>query len=171
MTLETERLTLRPMTPADFGDIYQLFSDPQVMAAFQSEPLNKQQAQKWLDRNLKHQKEHGYSLFAAVHKVDCAVIGNCGLTHYEIDGKHELEIGYDLHSSYWGRGLATEAATAVRNYAFNILKQPRLIGLARQTNAASMRVLEKIGMHREKDLTLSGVNYWLYAIENLNASP
>ena len=161
--IETERLILRPMTAADFDSIFRLFSDPKVMAAFDQRPLTIKQTQKWFDDNLLHQKKHGYSLFAAVLKQDHAIIGNCGLTHYEIEEKHELEIGYDLHSDYWGQGIATEAATAVRDYAFYSLKKPRLIGLARQTNLASQRVLEKIGMHREKELILREVSYYLFS--------
>ena len=168
--LESERLILRPMLPTDFSSILRLFSDPNVMAAFDQGPLTVEQSKKWFDDNLMLQKSHGYSLFAAVLKQDQAIIGNCGLTHYKIEGKQELEIGYDLHSDYWGQRLATEAATAVRDYAMNILKKQRLIGLVRQTNVASQRVLEKIGMYKEKELILREVKYWLFSVSISDSS-
>ncbi|MFK7805063.1 MAG: GNAT family N-acetyltransferase [Anaerolineae bacterium] len=163
MKLETKRLILRPMAPSDLDAISLIFTDLKVMAAFDSEPLNPDQVKAWLDRNLNHQKKHGYSLFAVILKANNRLIGNCGLTEYTIEGKRELEIGYDFQSDYWGQGFATEAATAVRDYAVTVLEEPRLIGLVRQTNHASSRVLEKIGMYKEKDLDLKGINYGLFS--------
>lgn len=73
-----------------------------------------------------------------------------------------VKLGYDLRSDYWNQGLATEAATAVRDYAFETLRLPRLVSLIRQGNIASRRVAEKIGMRHLEDSDRSGHPYWLF---------
>jgi [ribosomal protein S5]-alanine N-acetyltransferase len=68
----------------------------------------------------------------------------------------EIEIGYRLHPDYWNRGLATEAARAVRRYAFEVLKLERVISLIHPENHASRRVTEKTGMKLEKTTVFRG---------------
>ena len=75
------------------------------------------------------------------------------------------ELGYDLRSDYWNQGLATEAAAAVRDYAFNELQLPRLISLIRVGNMASKRVAEKTGMSLTEEVYLHGIHYWRYEIQ------
>lgn len=76
------------------------------------------------------------------------------------------ELGYDFRRDYWGQGFATEAAIAVRDYAFKTIRLPGLISLIRIGNNASRRVSEKIGMHFVAKISLNGIAYWRYAIEN-----
>ncbi len=78
---------------------------------------------------------------------------------------HQRELGYDLRSDYWGRGLATEAACAVRDLAFADLQLKRLVSLIRVGNLASRRVAEKVGMSLAEQVERNGVAYWLYAID------
>ena len=82
----------------------------------------------------------------------------------EIDGTAEVELGYDFRSDYWGRGLATEAASAVRDFAFTQLGLSRLISLIRPENVASRRVSEKVGMVKEKEILRAGHTYCVYAM-------
>jgi ribosomal-protein-alanine N-acetyltransferase len=73
------------------------------------------------------------------------------------------ELGYDFRSHYWNQGYATEAAAAVRDYAFQTLQIPRLISLIRVGNSASRRVAEKIGMQLAAEITRYDTAYWKYA--------
>lgn len=167
--LETARLWLRPMQATDIDDLLVIFTDPKVMAAFDSAPFDRQQMAQWLARNLAHQAEHGYGLFSVIDKTSGLLIGDCGLEVMQVDGAQVAELGYDLRSDYWNRGFATEAATAVRDYAFDILGLPRLISLIRIGNRASQRVAEKIGMERISELTRYGNRYWKYGLESMLA--
>jgi RimJ/RimL family protein N-acetyltransferase len=63
-----------------------------------------------------------------------------------------IEIGYRLARAYWARGLASEAAGAVRDYAFGVLALPRLVSIIDPNNSASIRVAEKNGLRHEKDV-------------------
>jgi RimJ/RimL family protein N-acetyltransferase len=162
--IETARLLLRPMRADDRDDLLAVFGDPGVMATFGAEPFGQSEMTSWIARNLEHQERHGYGLFSVMHKADRCLIGDCGLEHRDIAGAPEVELGYDLRRDYWNRGLATEAAKAVRDYAFGDLKVPRLVSLIRQGNAASARVAEKVGMRREVDILQSGTRYWVYRL-------
>lgn len=163
--LETPRLRLRLMRSTDLDDLLTIFGDIRVMASFDAAPFNRGQMAHWMQRNLEHQDTYGYGLFSVILKSEDLLIGDCGLEHMELDGDPATELGYDFRSDYWNQGYATEAATAVRDYAFDVLHLPGLISLIRVGNAASRRVSEKIGMRLAAEITLNGIPYWKYAID------
>jgi RimJ/RimL family protein N-acetyltransferase len=162
--IETTRLLLRPMHEDDMDDLLAILADPRVMAAFGVAPFDRAQMERWVQRNLGHQAAHGYGLFSVILKENNILIGDCGLERMEIAGRHEAELGYDFRSDYWNRGFATEAATAVRDYAFQTLALPRLVSMIRQGNHASRRVAEKIGMRLDAEVMRYGQPYWVYAL-------
>lgn len=161
-TLETPRLLLRPMLPTDVNALLVIFADSKVMAAFDADPFDCEQMTAWVQRNLDHQAEHGYGLFSIILKTNGELIGDCGLEHMDVKGVAAAELGYDFRSDYWNGGYATEAATTVRNYAFDVLQLPRLISLIRQHNLASQRVAEKVGMRRTDEVLRGETRYWVY---------
>ena len=164
-TIETARLLLRPMQLADVDPILSIFADPKVMAAFGEPPFDREQMVVWVKRNLTHQAEHGFGLFSVVLKSNATLIGDCGLEIIDVEGERTAELGYDLRSDYWNQGFATEAAQAVRDYAFQTLHLPRLISLIRVGNNASRRVAEKIGMRLLSEFMRYGRSYWRYGLE------
>ncbi|HEX6035207.1 MAG TPA: GNAT family N-acetyltransferase [Anaerolineales bacterium] len=166
LRLETERLILRSMRESDFDALYLIFTDPNVMAAFDHDPFTREQMQRWLDRNLEHQKEFGYGLFSVILKETGELIGDCGLE--QMDDLNAAELGYDFRSDVWNQGYATEAAIAVRDYAFGELRLPQLISLIRVGNLSSKRVAEKIGMTLAEEFTRYGIQYWKYSMSNKN---
>lgn len=163
--LETPRLQLRLMLADDVDDLLAIFADPKVMAAFGVPPFDRFQMTCWLQRNLEHQAQHGYGLFSVLLKSNGLLIGDCGLELMDVDGISAAELGYDFRSDYWNQGYATEAAKAVRDYAFHRLQLPRLISLIRVGNLASQRVAEKIGMHNAGTITRDGHPYWHYRMD------
>ncbi len=163
--IETPRLLLRTMQPSDIDALLLIFTDPKVMASFGGELFTREQMEGWLQRNIKHQAEFGYGLFSIIDKRTGLLIGDCGLEQMEVEGVQAAELGYDLRSDYWNQGLATEAAIAVRNYAFNVLQLAQLISLIRVGNVASRRVAEKVGMAPAAEITRYGIRYWQYAMQ------
>ncbi len=162
--LETKRLLLRPMLETDLEFLLLIFTDPKVMAAFDHPPFTRGQMQRWLQRNLDHQDQFGYGLFSVILKESGELIGDCGLE--QMEDQAAAELGYDFRSEFWNRGYATEAARAVRDYAFEVLKLPRLISLIRVGNLSSKRVAEKVGLTLAEEITRYGIQYWKYAVEN-----
>jgi len=143
--IETLRLQMRRMTSDDAPALLTVFSDPEVMR-FYTAPFDAQRMQRWVDWNQRSYAEHGYGLWALILRATGELIGDCGLVNQQVDGKPEIEIGYHVRRDLWGQGLATEAASACRDYGFANLGCSRLISLIHPQNTASRRVAEKIGM-------------------------
>ena len=163
--IETPRLYLRLMHLSDIDDLLKIFGDLKVMASFNTVPFNREQMENWVQRNIEHQNSHGYGLFSVILKSEGILIGDCGLEHMEVEGDLAAELGYDFRSDYWNQGFATEAATSVRDYAFDVLNLAGLISLIRVGNEASKRVSEKIGMRFVNEFTKNEIHYWKYAID------
>jgi RimJ/RimL family protein N-acetyltransferase len=159
------------MTIEDLDDLLRIFSDPKVMQSFGGVLFDRARMKQWLLRNLNHQDQYGYGLFSVILKANGELVGDCGLEHIEVEESPEVEIGYDFLSAYWGRGLATEAAGAVRDYAFDQLGLYRVISLIRPENLASIRVSEKIGMAKEKKCLLGAQLYYVYSLSRGSAQP
>ena len=168
--LETPRLRLCLMQADDVDALLVIFADPKVMAAFHAPSFDHVQMMQWVQRNLDHQAMHGYGLFSVFVKAHGLLIGDGGLELMDIEGTQVAELGYDFRSDYWNQGYATEAAQAVRDYAFEHLELPRLISLIRIGNAPSRRVAQKVGMRRVGEITRYGQQYWLYRLDSKTAT-
>ena len=164
---QTQRLLLRCFHIADIDAMAEVFGDPEVMR-FGPGPQSRDWVQTWLRGCLEdYHCKWGFGLWAVVHKPDLRVIGFCGLTRFDdIDGQVEIEIGYRLARAYWGRGLATEAAAAVREYAFSVLVLPRLVAIIDPCNGPSIRVAQKTGLQYEKEVLFRGDLRHLYAVSH-----
>ena len=95
------------------------------------------------------------------------MIGDCGLTIQKVDGEDLLEIGYHLRRDQWGRGLATEAARACRNYAFARGDASFVISLIRPENIPSCRVAERNGMTIWKQTIHAHMTHLVYRISRM----
>ena len=159
--IETTRLELRPLMSSDHRALDMLFSDQQAMNSSINGSKTSEEVMVWLTAQIAKSKDKsGISLLAVKQKLNAQVIGYCGLTLFpDIDGSAEIEIGYRLIRKYWGSGYATEAATAVRDYAFIELKLTRLVALIEPINQRSIGVARKIGMAYEKDIMLEGYDH------------
>jgi RimJ/RimL family protein N-acetyltransferase len=164
-TLGTGSLVLRPMKKSDIEDYVRIFADPKVIASFDVPSFNRRQLEQWIQRNLTHQDKFGYGLFSVILKINSLLIGNCGLQRMKIGGVEIIELGYEFHSDSWNKRHATEAASAVRDFAFHQSHLTRLTSLVREGNLAAARVSEKIGMTRTADVTQNNRHYWQYVIE------
>ncbi len=163
---QTRRLVLRHFHDGDAPAMQRVLGDAEVMR-FSMGVMSPPAVRAWLRRRQDDYQQRGYGLWAVVEKLSGQTIGYCGLTRFpDINGRPESEVGYRLARAHWGRGLATESATAVRDYAFDTLSLPRLISLIDPQNTASIRVAEKLGMHYERDVMLDGYTHpdGVYAI-------
>jgi RimJ/RimL family protein N-acetyltransferase len=119
--------------------------------------------------------EDGFGLFTTVRKEDETVIGRVGLivwnpetwqtTRAGSEGPIELEVGYTLGKPFWGRGYATEAAAAARDFAVERLGARRLIALIINGNDASENVARKLGFEPERDILFGRREARLFALE------
>jgi RimJ/RimL family protein N-acetyltransferase len=144
--IRTARLLLREWREEDLEPFAALNADPVVMEHFPS-VLDRTQSDALVDWIRLHFAEHGYGLWAV--DVDGAFAGFTGLCWSEVTGSPELEVGWRLARPFWGRGLATEAATAALSYGLQ--RVPRVVSFTALTNERSWRVMNRIGMRRERE--------------------
>lgn len=156
---ETDRLLLRHFTLSDHDALLPLFGDAEVMR-FGDGPRSAEWVHEWLRECLASYERRRYGPWAIVEKASGGVIGYCGLFYFpDVNSRPEIEIGYRLARAHWGRGYATEAVIAARDYAFAVLGLTRLIALIDPANVASIHVAEKAGMRHEADAMLPGYTY------------
>ncbi|MBX3051047.1 MAG: GNAT family N-acetyltransferase [Caldilineaceae bacterium] len=164
--LETERLLLRHLTPDDLDDLWALYSDPAITRFIPDAPRNYAEARAELEWHQHgHPRHSELGLWATIHKPSGQFIGRCGLLPWTLDGVDEVEVAYTIARPCWGQGLATEAACAIRDYAFAKLSLTRLVCLIDGENRASARVAEKIGMSFERAAEDEIGPFLLYSME------
>jgi RimJ/RimL family protein N-acetyltransferase len=144
-SIETRRLILRPFVPDDLDRLAVILSDPDVMRYLPGgSPRTREQTENTFKFTIAHWEQRGFGWWAVVNKANQELIGWCGLKLVETTG--ETEVLYMLARQHWGKGYATEAATASLRYGFEELGLDRIIAVAVPANIASRRVMEKMGM-------------------------
>ena len=165
--LQTNRLTLRRFTMQDLDALASLMSDAQFMR-FSRGVLSREQTAAFLERIFEGYRDEAPSQFAVIVRAEDKLIGYCGFFRQIVDDAEEIEIGYRLDPKYWGQGLATEAARAVRDHAFNDLKLDHVISLIHPDNVASRRVAEKNGMTPERETVFRGFPTIVFGLRRSN---
>lgn len=145
MELITRRLTLRPLTQADWDDLAAILQDAQVMYAYEHH-FSKEEVDQWLERQLTRYEREGVGLWAALERESGRLIGQAGITWQDWGELRVPEIGYLFHRAFWHQGYATEAARAWREYGFSTLAVPALYSIIRENNIPSQRVAIRNGM-------------------------
>src|SRR6188768_1045120 len=158
MQLETERLLLRWLTLDDLEAFNVLGTDPQVIRYVGNQPFASLEAAKetLAAAPLKDYATYGYGRFACVWKPTGQVIGLCGPKFLPDSG--EVDLGYRFLPHFWGKGLATESALAVIEYARHQLALQRLVGWVHPDNPASARVLTKLGFSFDRRTIIPGIS-------------
>ncbi len=141
ITLETERLVLRPLTSDDFEAVHSWGSNPANTRYMGWGPNNEEQTRGFL-ASVKPGKD-----FAVVLKESGKVIGSGGI--YPDNANDMAEIGWILHMDYWKRGYGTEFGGELIRYGFEDLKLRRIYAPCAAANYGSYRVMERNGMRRE----------------------
>jgi ribosomal-protein-alanine N-acetyltransferase len=162
--LETERLRLRAFREDDLPAYAAIWSDPDVMRYLGKGGARSLEGSRELLAWLRATYRDGFGVWALVERESGAAIGWAGVNPVEAGGRREIELMYLLARARWGRGLATEAALALRDYAFAELRLPRLAALVFPQNRASLRVVEKVGMAYERDVVLGEKTISLFAM-------
>lgn len=163
--LETERLALRRLVPADLDALYALYRDPEIRRYFPEGTLTLDETREELEWFLGgHPRRPELGLWATIYRPTGQFIGRCGLLPWTIDGREEVEVAYLLDKAFWGRGLAAEAARGIVGYAREALGLARLICLIDPRNAASIRVARSVGMALEREAEDEKGPYLIYAM-------
>jgi [ribosomal protein S5]-alanine N-acetyltransferase len=152
VTLQTERLTLRPLAAPDAPALFTIFSEPQV-ARYLSEPA-------WAHIDIAHARiardidalaQVKYLCLGIFLSSDDALLGECWLFNFK-DQCRRAEVGYSLGLNAWGRGYMHEALVALLSFGFGQLKLNRIEADIDPRNSASAKSLERLGFQHEGHL-------------------
>lgn len=146
--IHTERLWLREMTPDDAPFAFELNNDPEVIRFTGDDAFASVEAARSFLEAYADYRKFGRGRWAVIRKDDHAFLGWCGLKFHADSG--ETDIGFRLMRRYWNMGYSTEAAKACLHYGFIHLGLYSIMAQVMEPNQASIRVLEKIGMTRER---------------------
>ena len=161
--LETERLRLREIVPADFDFVAEMLADPKVMHFF-PRPLTLSQSAAWLEQQLRRYAEDRHGLWLVENRRTGQAIGQVGLLMQNVEGVREPEISYLLHRPFWHCGYATEAGLGVRAFAFGRLEKSSVISLVRPINTASEAVARRLGMVPERAVTFHAYAHVVFRV-------
>lgn len=148
IVLESERLLFRPHRAADLEAFCAMEADAEVRRYVGGAPRTREAAEAKFRGMCTGPTEDRLAIWATDLKSEDRYIGRCGLyPHFNGDAKVPAEavLGFYLAREFWGRGLATEAGRAFVNFGFDELGLSRIVTAVQAGNAASVRVLEKLG--------------------------
>ena len=147
-TLQTKRLELIEITEFHNSDIFKIFGDHQVTKYYNMLPLiNQAEAQNIIQHFSNKFKSNACIRWGIALKGQQNIIGTCGFNNYT--KHHRANLGYDLQSEFWNKGLITEALNAIIDFGFSILELNRIEAEVMQGNLASNKVLAKLNFTNE----------------------
>ena len=170
LRIETERLLLRRIEPADLPFYSRIHADPDVARYLgHGRPRTAEESRAWLDGMLQSYRDLALGQLAITRKSDGALLGRCGLSHLETeldasaDGMRvgyyfpirppegvrtltELELGYTLDQAAWGKGYAREAVAGVWKHTRERRPGQRVVSLIHPDNARSLRLASDFGV-------------------------
>jgi RimJ/RimL family protein N-acetyltransferase len=154
---------LRPVQPGDAAALHTVLSDPEVAMWLRPRgatgPFTLEECEAMLPAALAHWAAHGFGSWMAWDGETCA--GRCLLKHSIVDGRGEVEIGWTVARSYWGRGLGT----AMGRHALAAADERgigNVVAFTRVDNLASQRVMQKLGLTFEHEFEYAGLPHVLY---------
>jgi RimJ/RimL family protein N-acetyltransferase len=158
----TARIRAERLSPDHLAELCAMHRDPRVMASIGG-VRSDEATRNYLAANLNHWDRHGYGLWVLRDEAG-RFLGRAGIRHLNIEGKPEIELAYSFLTDFWGRGLATEIASALLGMAWTHLRLSNLVGFTVLANLASQRVLQKVGFSFERALDYEGESCVLYRI-------
>jgi len=154
--LETPRLVLREFTHEDDAFVLRLLNEPSWLRFIGDRGVRTlPDARRYLDDGPRRSyARNGFGLWCVVPKGGDAPVGMCGLIRR--DTLPDVDVGFAFLPEAWGRGYARESAAAVLDHARDVLGLRRVLAITDPENAASIRVLERVGMRREGTVRMPG---------------
>lgn len=166
VTLETARLIMRPFRPEDAEAFFELNEDDEVLKYTGDTQFKDVEECRNFLRSYDQYERFSVGRLLVINKETQEILGWCGLK-YHPDTQH-YDIGYRFFKKHWGKGYATESATAAIRYGFDSLGIERITGYADKENLASIHIFDKLGMKYCKDYVEDNRNWVLYEIYNHN---
>ena len=148
--IETKRLRLRRWRDEDREAFAAINADEEV-GGWLAGPFTREESDRQIDSFEAHADVHGFTFWALAERENDRLVGLCGLRHMGgMPFGEGVEVGWRLSRAYWGRGYASEAASACLEEAWR-LGLASVLAITAVSNARSRAVMERIGMSRNED--------------------
>lgn len=168
--IETPRLILCPPEPGDLDALHALVTDPGVRRyLFDDQIVEREVVGGIIERSQAQHRDEGHGLWLAHLRQGGQLAGFTGFWYFR--DPPELELLYALAPANWGKGLATELATAMLRHGFETLGFASITGSTDAPNTASCRVMERAGMTLTRRATIDSKPTVFYTIKNPHQSP
>lgn len=170
-SIETERLYFRELEPTDDAGMFELDSNPEVHTYLGNNPVKTIEDSRAAIAFIREQyRTNGIGRWAALLKETGEFIGWAGLKLERNVNGHDshYDLGYRFIQKHWGKGYASEAATAFVDYGFNVMKLEKINATADPSNAASRKVLERAGLKFIETFDYEGNEEVWYEMVNPN---
>lgn len=149
---QTDRLILRVLCPDDLEFLCEMMADPEVMRYSLRGTLGRADVEEWLCRCIAESAAGRPTFYAVAARESGNPLGYSGFVAYN-DPLHRAthEVAYRFHPSAWGKGIGTEAVRLTIDYGFRAFPFPAILAFVDPANTASIRILERCGMHYIRD--------------------
>lgn len=160
----TLRLILRPFTITDAEALFEIVNEPDIFQYFPSKNAwHVEKCERYINYQTNHWEKFGYGHWAVTLAETGQLMGWCGLEF--LPDTNETEVGYLLSRIFWGKGYATEAASASVQFGKNNARLSEIIGLTDPLNTASQQVLKKSGLTFTRKQVYFGVEMFRFATQ------
>jgi ribosomal-protein-alanine N-acetyltransferase len=148
-SLSTNRLLLRHIVPGDAEALFAILSDDEAMEFYGSEPHRSLDETKDMIRRMEERYTRKEALrWGITLNGEERLIGSCSLFHFD-EGFDRAEVGYELNRAFWGKGIMTEAVSAILTFGFSELGLHRIEANIEIANERSKNLLLKLGFTYE----------------------
>jgi RimJ/RimL family protein N-acetyltransferase len=156
--VETERLRLSRLQASDLDELARVFAEPEVWEFPLGRGLTGEETERFLGRQIELWSTSGFGLWLATDRRTDRAIGFVGLSvpTFMPAILPAIEVGWRLDPAFWGRGYASEGATAALDQAFGTLGLEAICSLPQTANPRSMKVAERLGMKPEPPVEIPG---------------
>lgn len=152
--IETDRFILREFRMSDIDDLYEMDVDPEVHKYLGNNPIkSKAEVEKYITAVIQQYKDFGIGRWIIEDKETGECVGWSGLKYEtsDIDQTMYYDLGYRLKRKHWGKGIAMETSEAAIEFGFDNLNLKKISAAAHKDNAASNKILEKLGFKQTQE--------------------
>jgi RimJ/RimL family protein N-acetyltransferase len=152
----TDRLDLRRFRPSDVDELTPVFAQDEVWRYPYGRGMSRDETEAFVGSQLAHWDEHRFGLWVAGERATGRTVGYAGLAipTFLPEILPAVEVGWRFEPAVWGRGYATQAATAALDEAFTTLGLDEVCSLPQVDNPASCRVADRLGLRRGREVAL-----------------
>jgi ribosomal-protein-alanine N-acetyltransferase len=161
MRLETNRLAIDHLSSGDLLDLHRMDTDLRVRHYIDGKASSLEKTKEYLCESIISYRENGYGRYAIRNTDTNEFLGICGF----LKESYGVDFGYRFLPSFWGKGIATEAASTVIEKSISDNLRDRVVGIVLPENKASVAVLLKVGFSWKENVELYGFNVEKYTLQ------